>query len=203
MYPSQPTCEHGNTLTKSAPASQAVTISVGVSAPGRTAMPSLTANSTTAALNPEALRKPAPAPTHCRAVSAFKTVPAPTSILGWYRTRWEITSMAPGTVMVISTMGIPPRATASAAKCASSAADVRMAGMMPVFSMRAHTSFLFISFSPPPAFGSGPLDQFPGACFRQAIAAAREPNIQRRQEKYAHDQIGNQPADDHDRKGAL
>ncbi len=48
-------------------------------------------------------------------------------------------------VMVISTMGMPPLHTASAAKCASSPEAVRMPGMMPISWMRVSTASLFIS----------------------------------------------------------
>src|ERR1700722_7248162 len=46
--------------------------------------------------------------------------------------------------MVISTMGMPPWATASAAKCASSAEETRIAGMIPIFLICSQTSALFI-----------------------------------------------------------
>src|SRR5579863_5277240 len=103
--------------------------------------------------------------------------------------------------MVISTIGIPPRVTASAAKCASWADEDRIAGMIPIFSIWAQTSFFVICMDPSgSAVGSsaaadraltadlqlirhrsGPLDNFSRAGFRQVIAAPREPNIQRRQ----------------------
>src|SRR5580698_2929188 len=80
-------------------------------------------------------------------------VPAPTIILGWIRTRWEIKSMAPATVMVISTIGTPPRETASAAKCASSADETRIAGTMPISLIRAQTSVFFMTDFLPTAAG--------------------------------------------------
>src|ERR1700693_1917599 len=46
--------------------------------------------------------------------------------------------------MVISTMGIPPCHTASAANFASCGEVVRMTGTIPIFSMRARTSCFFI-----------------------------------------------------------
>ena len=46
--------------------------------------------------------------------------------------------------MVISTIGIPPWEIASVANRASSAEDKRMAGTMPISSMRARTSSFFI-----------------------------------------------------------
>src|SRR5580658_8546893 len=52
--------------------------------------------------------------------------------------------MAPATVMVISTIGTPPRLTDSAAKCASSAEDTLIAGTMPISLIRAQTSILFM-----------------------------------------------------------
>src|SRR5580658_4317996 len=80
-------------------------------------------------------------------------VPAPTIILGWKRTRWEIKSIAPATVMVISTIGTPPRETASAAKCASSADDTLIAGTMPISLIRAQTSVFFMTEFLPAAAG--------------------------------------------------
>src|SRR6202166_4638056 len=59
-------------------------------------------------------------------------------------TNSEMTSSACGIVMVISTMGIPPCHTASAANLASSGEAVRMTGTIPIFSMRARTSCFFI-----------------------------------------------------------
>src|ERR1035438_6489898 len=55
-----------------------------------------------------------------------------------------MTSTAPATVMVTSTMGMPPSPTASAANRASSAEYRRTAGMMPISSIRARTSSLVI-----------------------------------------------------------
>src|ERR1035441_6113833 len=55
-----------------------------------------------------------------------------------------MTSTAPGTVMVTSTMGMPPSQTASAANRASSAEYRRTAGIMPISSIRARTSSLVI-----------------------------------------------------------
>src|SRR5580698_7687045 len=52
--------------------------------------------------------------------------------------------MALGTVMVISTMGIPARCTASAAKRASSGKDTRTPGIMPIASICARTSDFFM-----------------------------------------------------------
>ena len=66
-------------------------------------------------------------------------VPAPTMTCGLLRARSEMASIAPNTVMVISTIGIPPSVTASAAKRASSPENRRRAGMMPISSMRVRT----------------------------------------------------------------
>src|SRR5271165_515082 len=53
-----------------------------------------------------------------------------------------MTSMAPGTVIVTSTMGMPLLETASAAKRASSVEDKRIAGMIPMSSMILQTCSL-------------------------------------------------------------
>src|SRR5713101_2144932 len=55
-----------------------------------------------------------------------------------------MTSRAPGTVMVISTMGIPPCQTASAANLASCGEAARTTGTIPISSMRARTSCFLI-----------------------------------------------------------
>src|SRR5712691_869985 len=55
-----------------------------------------------------------------------------------------MTSRAPGTVMVISTMGIPPCQTASAANLASCGEAARTTGTIPISSIRARTSYFFI-----------------------------------------------------------
>ncbi len=52
--------------------------------------------------------------------------------------------MAPGTVMVTSTMGMPLLETASAANRASAVEDKRIAGMIPISSMMLRTFSLFI-----------------------------------------------------------
>src|ERR1043166_3208487 len=51
--------------------------------------------------------------------------------------------MAPGTVIVISTIGMPPLQTASAARCASRAEEARTTGTMPMSRIRWWTSCLF------------------------------------------------------------
>src|SRR5258708_6247097 len=56
----------------------------------------------------------------------------------------EITCSAPGTVMVISTIGIPPLRTASAAKRASSEEEARMTGMTPKLAICSLTDFFFM-----------------------------------------------------------
>src|ERR1700758_3547036 len=100
--------------------------------------------------------------------------------------------MAPGTVIVISTMGIPPPATASAAKCASSADETRTAGTIAMFSIAEAISLRFIAAGPP----SGPSETsilYPGATIlelvafrrRQQVAFARDPHIQSRQQEIA------------------
>src|SRR5215472_17799122 len=106
MYLSPPTGAHGKTLMKSAPAVQAATTSVGVKAPGSTGTFLLVAYSTIAGLKFGEVRKHAPASRVFSAVSTSSTVPAPTAIFPWERQRWAIKSTAPGTIMVISTIGI-------------------------------------------------------------------------------------------------
>ena len=56
-----------------------------------------------------------------------------------------MTSLARGTVMVISTIGIPPVSKAFDANSASSAEGRRTAGMMPISSMRVNISCLSAS----------------------------------------------------------
>src|ERR1700678_2762935 len=81
------------------------------------------------------------------AVPASSTVPAPISTSEpMLLARWEITSTAPGTVMVISTIGIPPARTASAASIACFADDARTTGTMPISVIRSLTSCFFITF---------------------------------------------------------
>src|ERR1035438_10729317 len=58
-----------------------------------------------------------------------------------------MTSTAPGTVMVTSTMGMALSLTASAANRASAAVDTRIAGMIPISSIRARISCLVIGLS--------------------------------------------------------
>src|SRR5579862_1641619 len=87
MYLGPPTWAQGNTLTKSAPALHAVTISVGVMAPGNAARAWLWANSMIARLKEGEVRNPAPASTHFRAIVGSRTVPAPTTSFGLDRVR--------------------------------------------------------------------------------------------------------------------
>src|SRR6266478_3682539 len=145
MYLAPPTCPQGKTFTKSAPAFQAVMTSVGVNAPAIIKTPSRTANSTVARFNPGLTRNSAPASRQRRAVSTSSTVPAPISASEtplFLSSR--ITSIAPGTVMVISTMGIPPSHTAWAASSASAGDDARTTGTTPISKIRFRTPGLFI-----------------------------------------------------------
>src|ERR1700692_4047731 len=95
--------------------------------------------------------------------------------------------------MVISTIGMPPWATASAAKCASSAEETRIAGMIPILLICSQTSALFmveILIAPVPIYEVA----YQPACSReilhklrfrlgQWIAFPRYPNIKRRQQE--------------------
>lgn len=81
---------------------------------------------------------------------------------------------------MISTIGIPPRVTASAAKCASAPEDTLMAGMMPISLMRLQTSFFVISFLS--------LHSFFGLGRWKLISRAGEPSIQGGQEKNTQNQ---------------
>src|SRR5580704_8596375 len=145
MYFAPPIWPQGKTLMKSAPASQAAIISVGVNAPAMISFPSFAASATVGRCSPGLTRNSAPASRHRRAASAFRTVPAPTSIseaAAFASSR--ITSTAPGTVIVISTMGMPPRQTASAAIRASLGDDARMTGTIPISMIRSRTLCLSI-----------------------------------------------------------
>src|SRR5262249_33977084 len=73
-------------------------------------------------------------------------VPAPANRSPRCLIRERITSTAPGTVMVISTIGIPPRAIASAARRASSPEAERITGTIPTSTIRWKTSALSIAF---------------------------------------------------------
>src|SRR4029077_8998895 len=97
--------------------------------------------------------------------------------------------MAPGTVMVISTIGIPPPATASAAKCASSADKTRIAGTIPTCLMTAALFLCFMllflrqaraNLHRIPAGAILKLVAFRG---RQQVAFSRNPNVQGRQQE--------------------
>src|ERR1700674_3258576 len=145
MYFAPPTWPHGKILTKSAPASQAVMTSVGVNAPAMITFPSRTASSTVFRFNPGLTRNCAPASRHRRAASALSTVPAPTRTSeALFFASSRMTSRAPGTVMVISTMGMPPRRTASAAIRASPGDDARTTGTIPISMIRSRTFCLSI-----------------------------------------------------------
>src|SRR3984893_2667863 len=208
-----PASPQGNTLTKSEPHRHAVTTSVGVNPPGNTVTFAFAANSTIATSNPGAVKKWAPASTHFRAVSVSSTVPAPTIIFSRSRTRWEINSTASCTVMVISTIGMPPWATASAAKCASSADETRIAGMIPIFLICSQTSALFmveILIAPVPIYQEA--DQ-PASSreilhklrFRlgQWIAFPCNPHVKRREQENTQQQRAHEAPHDHDRKRPL
>src|SRR6202041_906905 len=108
-------------------------------------------------------------------------------------------------------MGMPPFATESAAKCASSAEQTRMAGMIPSSLMRSQTSVFFMLES---------LNLFKKRCYRSTpvpwilyrvaricrwkmIVFAREPRIQGGQKKNADHEIGEESPNNHDGKRAL
>src|SRR5215475_12641186 len=154
MYRSPPTGPQGKTLTKSAPDRQAVTTSVGVKAPGSTTILFLAANSTISGFRDGAVIKLTPASMQRRALSTSITVPAPTITFGSDFTRWTINSTAPGIVIVISTIGMPLRVTASAAKCASGPEVARIAGIIAISLIRELTSSLvMVVCSFPSIFG--------------------------------------------------
>ncbi len=129
---------------KSTPSLQAAVTSLGVNAPGMVTIFALLASSTMLRSSPGLVKKCAPASKQRRAVTGSKTVPAPTIMSGTLVTMSWINSHASGTVMVISTMGIPPAETAAAANLASSVEDTRIAGTMPISSILSRTSSLFI-----------------------------------------------------------
>src|ERR1700730_5607057 len=130
--------------------------------------------------------------------------------------------MAPGTVMLISTIGIPARETASAANRASSAVDTRTAGMMPISSMRARTSSFFIvwnslvnapgqtltRFYTKTALGDL-IDKNNELNFeeflrrRPLVSIGSDPHVQGRQKKNAHRQGTDQTSHDYNRKRPL
>src|SRR5262249_37765331 len=132
-YFGPPTFPAGKTLTKSDPASQAAITSVGVSAPAIINRPSAAASATVFALKPGLTKNCAPASRHLCACSGFNTVPAPTSnsLEDECLANSRMTSTAPGTVIVIPTIGIPPLLPASAAVRASAADDARTTGTIP------------------------------------------------------------------------
>src|SRR6266496_4539236 len=126
MYLGPPTVPHGNIFTKSLPARHAAMTSVGVSAPAIIGLPRLFTSWTVAESNPGATMNSAPESIHRCAVPASSTVPAPISTSApRLLTNSLISSIAPGTVMVTSTIGIPPTHTASAA-CLACADDVAL-----------------------------------------------------------------------------
>src|SRR5215469_16094740 len=77
---------------------------------------------------------------------------------GTVRTISRMTSRAPGTVMVTSIMGMPPWATSSTAKRASSADEVLIEGTRPTSSTRFLRSSLFMAEALP----KGPAAETPG-----------------------------------------
>src|SRR6266567_3266166 len=108
MYFGPPKLPQEKTFTKSEPYFEAAMISDGVSAPAIINKSSLRAAATVGASSPGVTRNCAPASAHLLADSSSRTVPAPTNTSGIAFTNSRITSTAPGTVMVISTIGTPP-----------------------------------------------------------------------------------------------
>lgn len=121
---------------------------MGVKAPGKTTTSFFIANSTTSRTSPGLVKNFAPASKQRLAVSTSNTVPAPTIISGMLFVRSVISSIAPGTVIVISAMGIPPRLTDSAAKRASAAEAARTPGIMPISTIRDRISSFFTGPTP-------------------------------------------------------
>src|ERR1700724_1220187 len=95
--------------------------------------------------------------------------------------------------MVISTIGMPPCITASAAKCASSAEETRIAGIIPIFLICSQTSALFmveiliasasIYQAAHPASDTTPILSTLRLRLGQLIALARVPNVKLRQQE--------------------
>ena len=141
MYFGPPTVPHGKTFTKSLPALQAAIISVGVSAPAIMSLPRRRACATVSGSKPGLTMNSAPASMQRRAASASSTVPAPiTTSAPKLLTRSLMTSIAPGTVIVTSTIGMPPAQTASAACLAWVAEEARTIGTIPMSRIRLRIS---------------------------------------------------------------
>src|SRR5205823_3213667 len=107
-YFGPPTLPQGKILINLAPSEVAAISSVGVRAPGMANLPRAAAVRSTAAEKAGLTRNSAPASIQASACSDVSTVPAPVStLLPYCRTTLLITAGASGTVVVISTMGIP------------------------------------------------------------------------------------------------
>src|ERR1700689_455736 len=105
------------------------------------------ATESTDGARPGLTRNSAPARRHDSACSSVVTVPAPTRTLSRYCCATSrITVTALGTVMVISTMGMPPAEIASTARVASSTDVARTTGMIPTSSILRITSSMVIDF---------------------------------------------------------
>src|SRR5215469_7703950 len=113
-----------------------------------------------------------------------------------------MSSTAPGTVVVISTTGIPPCITASAAKCASSPDETLTAGTMAISRIRAQTSSFFMCQNP---FVMHKRLLYGVICisFRETIIAAGQPCVQGWQQEDADEQTGNQTSYNHDGERSL
>src|ERR1700676_957227 len=136
----------------------------------------------------------APASTARRAVSRSHDESAPTIRSGARRRSSPMTRSASGTVIVISTMGIPASATVSAAKRAPSADRVRIDGMMPIPSMRSRSSACFWLLATVSPLHLG---------HRQHVVVSRDPDVKGRQQNDAQQQGGNQAAHNDNRERPL
>src|SRR3974377_584734 len=92
----------------------------------------------------------------------------------------RMTSSAPGTVMVTSIMGMPPWATSSTAKRASSADAVRIEGTRPTSSTRFRSSSLLMA----EALLEGPAGGDSGGATVTHIIVRGTEILQRRQTGY-------------------
>src|SRR5581483_8244287 len=153
-YLGPPRFPAGKILISLASCSSAVINSVGVIAPGMASLRHASAVVSTEVANPGLTRNSAPASTHIFAWSALVTVPAPVKTRSPYsRTTCRMRAGASGTVMVISTMGIPPSQFASTARLASCALDARTTGMTPTSPILRITSSIVIR-TPGPGISS-------------------------------------------------
>ena len=141
-----PDCSAGKNLTTSRPSSIACSMSLGLDVPGVIGTFFSTQYLPVLGFKPGLTMNLAPAATAASTCSAFRTVPAPTHMLGKLSVMILIASAAALVRKVTSAQGSPPAQSAFARGSASAALSIFTTGTIPILLICSNTAFINNTF---------------------------------------------------------